>query len=67
MMTNCYYCGVAINSDSIGVYQLVRGWERRRSGGGTNALRLAERAQRWACHACIEAQVKGYADNETLF
>ena len=67
MRTACVFCGQRLDSDAVGVYQLVTGWERRRSGGGTNAIRLPQRHPRWACHGCVEAQTTGTADAPRLF
>lgn len=67
MRTRCLFCGEVLDADAAGVYQYVRGWERRRTGGGTNAIRLPTRENKWACHACIEARVHSYADITPLF
>jgi hypothetical protein len=67
MKTRCRYCDAKIDSETPGVYQYVKGWERRRAGGGTNAIRLPERVMMFACHACIEAHVRGYAQDVPLF
>lgn len=64
MRVRCYYCGESLDADRTGVYQLVRGWERRRKSGGTNAIRLPERADRWACHACIEIRAAGFVEGQ---
>jgi hypothetical protein len=67
MKTECRFCGDKIDTETNGIYQYVKGWERRRKGGGTNAIRLPERLAMWACHACIEAHAAGYAEQPTLF
>lgn len=59
MKTECVYCHLPLDSDQHGIYQYVHGWERKREGGGTNALRLPLREMKWACHACIEERVRG--------
>ena len=54
---NCTFCGSPINPDRD--YRKVTGWERRRDQGGTNAIRLREPTNEWACMACINLQAKG--------
>lgn len=39
-------------------YREVTGFERRRAGGGTNALALRAPGDKWACEGCIRKQTK---------
>lgn len=53
----CTFCGaeIKLNRD----YQKVVGFEKRRIQGGTNALRMREPQQEWACMHCIDRQSSG--------
>lgn len=54
---HCTFCGVKINPDQD--YRKVTGWERHRTQGGTNAIRLREVQPVWACRWCIDRQSRG--------
>ena len=59
-MPACIFCGqqVAANSD----YRQVTGWERiSRPAGGTNAIRVPERSQVFACRWCVDKLASGIA------
>ena len=54
----CAYCGDPV-SLAVG-YQRATGWVRaRRSMGGTNALRVRELRDEFACSVCIERLAAG--------
>lgn len=62
----CEFCSREISTARD--YQLVKGYERKRDGGGTNALRLREPLGKWACKFCIDKEAKGIgASQEGLF
>lgn len=50
-------CGRTIDPELD--YRKVTGYERRRHAGGTNALRMREPHDVWACRFCIDKQAKG--------
>lgn len=52
-------CGTEIDPDRD--YRKVVGFERHRQQGGTNALRLRQPQDEWACRWCVERQAKGLA------
>lgn len=58
----CMYCGkeISLNRD----YQRVTGFEKRRNQGGTNALRLREPQEEWACMFCVDRQAAGLNVNQ---
>lgn len=58
----CIHCQGPIDEDQD--YRKVIGWERRRSAGGTNAIKLREPLDDWACRWCVEKQVKGLAPSQ---
>lgn len=53
----CTFCGgeISVNRD----YQKVEGFERKRDGGGTNAIRLRQPKGEWACTSCIDKESRG--------
>lgn len=53
----CVFCGDPINPDRD--YRKVTGWERHRVAGGTNAIRLREPQEQWACFRCVDKQAAG--------
>jgi hypothetical protein len=59
MNGTCVYCGGSIDAEHD--YHAIVGWEKRRSGGGTNAIALRETAKpdRWACEDCINKLKRG--------
>lgn len=57
MAGTCTFCGKAIDANSD--YQKVVGWEKKRSGGGTNAVRGRENVDEWACRWCVDKLAKG--------
>jgi hypothetical protein len=58
----CEFCSRPISTTRD--YQLVEGYERKRDGGGTNALRLRRPKGKWACMFCIDKEAKGIAANQ---
>jgi hypothetical protein len=58
-MTNvrCRFCLREIDPDLA--YRHVSGFERKRPGGGTNALRLREPHDSWACSQCVDRLAAG--------
>lgn len=58
MAGNCTFCGSPINVDRD--YRKVSGWSRERgAAGSTNAVRLKEKGDEWACAPCVDKQVRG--------
>ena len=45
-------------------WQKVSGWERKRHGGGTNALKLREAHQEWLCAECMVKRTLGGASEQ---
>ena len=45
-------------------YQKVEGFERRRAGGGTNAIRLRHPLPAWACVGCVVSQAAGISTDQ---
>jgi hypothetical protein len=59
-MFTCPFCHRSIDPTAAhGVYQRVVGWEKRRSGGGTNAIALRRTEQVWAHNLCVERAKNG--------
>lgn len=54
----CFYCGSAIESMRF-AYRRVVAWERKRRAGGTNAVRLREPLDEYACAPCVDAVAAG--------
>lgn len=59
----CVHCGGPIDENRD--YQQVTGWEKRRSQGGTNAIKLREPQGVWACCVCIDGQATGIIRGQT--
>lgn len=59
----CMYCLREIEPSRA--YRRVIGWERRREGGGTNALRGRRPTNDFACTRCIDRIVLGLPPVET--
>jgi hypothetical protein len=53
----CQFCLREIEPEYA--YRRVTGWERKRDGGGTNALRLRHPHDAWACSQCINTLAAG--------
>lgn len=54
----CVYCGAEIPSP-LHAYRRVVAWERKRRQGGTNAVRLREQLDEYACARCVDAVAAG--------
>lgn len=54
----CVYCGCEIASPRS-AYRRVQAWERKRRAGGTNAVRLREPLDEYACAPCVDALAAG--------
>lgn len=63
MNPKCVFCNDDV--DPKQGYRKVTGWEQRRAAGGTNAVRLREASDQWACRWCIEKQAKGQHHAQT--
>jgi hypothetical protein len=63
----CIFCGDAIY-DTDTAYRKVEGFERKRGGGGTNALRLRVPKDEWACAMCVDRESRGvsYAQSSLI-
>jgi hypothetical protein len=59
----CSFCNKPVNPDQD--YRKVTGWEKHRSQGGTNAIRLRKTHEEWACFTCISKQARGIAVGQT--
>lgn len=59
MRVLCALCGDEMDADRPGAYQRVTGWETRRKGGGTNAIKLRKPLHEFAHKTCVEASAKG--------
>lgn len=66
-MPKCKFCLTPVNPMTD--YRKVTGWERKRDGGGTNALRLREVHDEWAHALCIDkqARLKLHPDQAGMF
>lgn len=54
----CPFCGCAVTPRDA--YRKVTGWERvHRPAGGTNAIKLREPLEVFACRPCIDLQASG--------
>src|ERR1700704_2190078 len=53
----CLYCKKPVDANKD--YRKVEGWEKSRSGGGTNAIRLREPKDEWECTSCIDSHGRG--------
>lgn len=58
----CTFCGAEINPARD--YRKVTGFERHRSQGGTNAIRLREVHDVWGCRSCVERSAKGISPQQ---
>lgn len=54
----CVYCRATIESTRH-AYRRVVAWERKRKQGGTNAVRLREPLDEFACSRCVDAIADG--------
>ena len=53
----CELCGKSVDPAVADRY--VSGWERSRSAGGTNAIRLREPQERFAHRVCVDLAASG--------
>lgn len=68
MEVPCKFCGEPVDTDTLGVYRNVQGWEKARKGGGTNALRLRVNNGEHAHATCVDSEARGYRrGQENLF
>lgn len=58
----CIHCSDPIDPDQD--FRKVIGWERRRGAGGTNAIKLRQPQDEWACRYCIAKLVKGISPTQ---
>lgn len=59
-MARCEFCGEAVDEgDRYNTYRKVSGYERLRTQGGTNALRLRQPLEQYAHLDCIKRESKG--------
>lgn len=64
----CVYCSEIIDSNAVGVFELVQGWAENRPKGGTHAVALQMRRNKFACKFCIGKLRKGISpDQGSLF
>jgi len=63
MNGRCVYCNRPVTIDHD--YRKVIGWERHRSGGGTNALAVREPQDEWACSECVSKLKRGVTMEQT--
>lgn len=61
MEPECVFCDQPVGHAP---YYEVKGWEKTREQGGTNALRLREQTGRVACAACITKQAFGVSESQ---
>jgi hypothetical protein len=66
MQATCEFCAEPLDADKPGTYQHVSGWEQRRAQGGTNAIRLPQRALRFAHGPCVDLAVRGLSRQGVL-
>lgn len=59
MIVKCVMCGEDVDADKPGTYRKVTGWESRRTGGGTNALRMRQPLHEYAHHTCVDMASRG--------
>jgi len=59
-MATCRFCTQRVEPTDRHVYQRVVGWEKSRSGGGTNAIALREVRQEWAHAYCVDRAKRGH-------
>lgn len=59
-MRICELCGEPISPFDV-PYRLISGWEKPRTGGGTNAVALRHPYDKWAHTACVTTRIKGPA------
>ena len=53
----CAQCGVTITT-SMTAFQRVTGFAKKRSGGGANAIALAEWSDEWLCKPCVDTSMR---------
>lgn len=53
----CTFCARPIDPDRAATYRRIRGWEKRRSGGGANAITLREETGEYAHTSCITLEL----------
>jgi len=58
-MTECTFCGKAVDPNIRGNYVEQTGWSVTRSAGGLNQLSLRKETGRYAHGACIRLAVRG--------
>lgn len=62
----CVFCGDVVDPDGPLTYRRVVGFERHRDAGGTNALRLRQPLEEFACYSCVDRAANGLLHQPTL-
>jgi hypothetical protein len=65
-MPRCVFCGQEVLSPAT-AYRKVTGWERKRDGGGTNALALREPHDEFAHVSCVDRAKVHVPGQEQMF
>jgi hypothetical protein len=63
----CEFCGNELNTQAEGVHQWTAGWVMQRAGGGGHGISLPERSNRWAHRQCVENEVRGATQQQSMF
>jgi hypothetical protein len=58
-LTQCYFCQDSLDATANGIFQWVSGWVEQRAQGGSNAIALPKRENRYACNYCIARLRRG--------
>ncbi len=59
----CVMCGAEILSERT-AFRKVIGYERHRDQGGTNAVRLRQVTDEWACPSCVDKEAMGVSAHQ---
>ena len=63
----CVTCEKEVDPNARTTWQRVIGWERKRKGGGTNAVALRETLQQFMCGECMIQRLEGIDPMQETF
>jgi len=66
-MAQCEFCKKYVDAMAYGTFRFVSGWEENRRAGGTHAISLPQRQDRFAHAHCIDKERRGLTNQGGLF
>lgn len=67
MALTCQFCKREVSPNAATTYRKVTGWVARRTQGGSNAIRLRQEHDEFACGQCIDLAKRGHVNGQMGF